>query len=517
MQTASGGPIRWARKKEDLGGIFNSLSKPSIQQRRQEQANRLNRSNSIGNYAYQAGKAFGFKMSEDSVNLATINSASKEALKDTRDYYNSQEYEQRLKDAGVPLSNRNSLLDKLQNVPIYSLSNKSIPEFKTNGGGNFRAATATKPFKGNVTGKRFGPGVYYNKSTMKDGNGENVYGTFIHEFSHWADPGLFPEAIEYNRSLTEGNLNSKASPYFRSDTEIRARAMDGIVTYEKNKDKYRDLDDFLDKEKDVKGLRELRNTFKDEKSFRNYMHHFVLNNTPKFDSNNVYYAKFGNKLLKNGSGIHIKKKNRGSFTRWCGGNVTEECIRRGKASSNPKIRKKATFADNARHFKHKDGGVLYIFQEGGKTSWWNKTINFVNNSGLGEVALNALSTYTQNKQIGASSDVAKAQVDKNKASRIQQANLAAEQEARDIQQNNINPENPNAMSGDIVKNFIKNKLLSQKMALINQESNQEKAEIDWQTQQLKNQNTGIGSALMQGLGHVGQYLGNKQQTNVNNT
>lgn len=177
---------------------------------------------------------------------------------------------------------------------------------------------------------------------------------------------------------------------------------------------------------------------------------------------------------------------------------------------------------NARKWKHKDGGVLYIFQEGGKTSWWNKAINFVNDSGLGEAALNALSTYTQNKQIGASSDVAKAQVDKDKASKIQQANLAAEQEARNIQQNNINPENPNAMSGDIVKNFIKNKLLSQKMALINQESNQEKAEIDWQTQQLKNQNTtnmlsGIGNILYQGLGHVGQYMGNKQQTNVNNT
>lgn len=63
-------------------------------------------------------------------------------------------------------------------------------------------------------------------------------------------------------------------------------------------------------------------------------------------------------MLKNGSGIHIKKKNRGSFTKWCGGNVTDECIRRGKNSPNPKIRRKATFADNARHFKHKSGGIL---------------------------------------------------------------------------------------------------------------------------------------------------------------
>ena len=55
---------------------------------------------------------------------------------------------------------------------------------------------------------------------------------------------------------------------------------------------------------------------------------------------------------KNGSKIHIKKKNRGSFTRYCGGNVTDECIRKAKKSPNPAIRKKATFAENARKWKH---------------------------------------------------------------------------------------------------------------------------------------------------------------------
>lgn len=51
-----------------------------------------------------------------------------------------------------------------------------------------------------------------------------------------------------------------------------------------------------------------------------------------------------------GGGIHIKKKNRGKFTEYCGGKVTEECIRRGKNSSNPTTRKRATFAANARHW-----------------------------------------------------------------------------------------------------------------------------------------------------------------------
>jgi hypothetical protein len=48
------------------------------------------------------------------------------------------------------------------------------------------------------------------------------------------------------------------------------------------------------------------------------------------------------------SGIHIKKANRGKFTSYCGGKVTSECIARGKHSSNPAIRKRATFAANAR-------------------------------------------------------------------------------------------------------------------------------------------------------------------------
>jgi len=57
-------------------------------------------------------------------------------------------------------------------------------------------------------------------------------------------------------------------------------------------------------------------------------------------------------LLKAGGKIHIKKANKGKFTDYCGGKVTEACIQRGKNSSDPKIRRRATFADNARHWKH---------------------------------------------------------------------------------------------------------------------------------------------------------------------
>ena len=79
-------------------------------------------------------------------------------------------------------------------------------------------------------------------------------------------------------------------------------------------------------------------------------------------SGNVMLSKNGNKLIalipKGKTGIHIKKKNRGKFTDYCGGKVTDSCIRRAKASGNPTLVKRATFADNARHFKHRLGGQI---------------------------------------------------------------------------------------------------------------------------------------------------------------
>ena len=62
-------------------------------------------------------------------------------------------------------------------------------------------------------------------------------------------------------------------------------------------------------------------------------------------------------ILKYG-GIHIKPENKGKFTDYCGGKVTQECIQRGKHSSNPITRKRSTFAANARKWKHEKGGIL---------------------------------------------------------------------------------------------------------------------------------------------------------------
>lgn len=106
-------------------------------------------------------------------------------------------------------------------------------------------------------------------------------------------------------------------------------------------------------------------------------------------------------FFKNGSGIHIKKKNRGKFTSYCGGTVTAECIQRGKHSSNPTTRKRATFAANARHFKHQTGGK--VFMEATKVNSDDSTPltrlwDFVSNSKSEPEKLTITSTVTPKDQ-----------------------------------------------------------------------------------------------------------------------
>ena len=69
-------------------------------------------------------------------------------------------------------------------------------------------------------------------------------------------------------------------------------------------------------------------------------------------------------FLKSGQKIKIKKENRGKFTEYCEGKVTQECIDKGKKSSSSKIRKQAVFAENARSWnkgtkKYQTGGYFY--------------------------------------------------------------------------------------------------------------------------------------------------------------
>lgn len=80
-----------------------------------------------------------------------------------------------------------------------------------------------------------------------------------------------------------------------------------------------------------------------------------------------------------GGKIHIKPENRGKFTKYCGGKVTSECIARGKRSSDPAVRKRATFAQNVRKFKHAFGGDLLTHG-----AEWDNGLRVIGNGGTHE-------------------------------------------------------------------------------------------------------------------------------------
>lgn len=80
-----------------------------------------------------------------------------------------------------------------------------------------------------------------------------------------------------------------------------------------------------------------------------------------------------------GGKIHIKPENRGKFTKYCGGKVTSKCIARGKRSSDPAVRKRATFAANARKWHHAFGGDLLT-----NGAEWDNGLRIIGNGGTHE-------------------------------------------------------------------------------------------------------------------------------------
>ena len=234
-------------------------------------------------------------------------------------------------------------------------------------------------------------------------------------------------------------------------------------------------------------------------------------------------------FLKNGSGIHIKKKNRGKFTDYCGGQVTQECINKGKHSSNPAIRKRATFADNARHFKHRLGGKAFVegvnvldsnpnaykyvkkkykmrmAQEGAKFDW---------TSTLANVGSSILQGYFQNRKISREAEAAKAM---NKLTsqnffdiynqKLQEAKQQEEQQAKAAEAmigTTINPSNIVAAS-----NAWKN--ASGEYAALKNNVDQQNRAIDAQAQAQKSNIWGnaISGIMQQGMGVLNNYLSNK--------
>ena len=223
-------------------------------------------------------------------------------------------------------------------------------------------------------------------------------------------------------------------------------------------------------------------------------------------------------FLKNGSGIHIKEKNKGKFTSYCGGKVTDECIQKGKNSSNPAIRKRATFADNARHFKHKEGGIIKA-EDGTKFNW---------QSALTNMGTNLFSSYLQsriqNNKINSEAEATKAEneLDLNQYFwDIYQKELAKAQQEEEQKNKAIS-----AMNDTVINS---SPLVTQKIAYDkasksygNQKTTQDARNkaIDEQAKAAKSSviTDAISGVVQNGLGMLKDYYGSKNNnTSTTNT
>ena len=224
------------------------------------------------------------------------------------------------------------------------------------------------------------------------------------------------------------------------------------------------------------------------------------------------------RFLKNGSGIHIKESQKGSFTKYCKGKVTNECIQKGKNSPDPKIRKKATFAANARKWKHQDGGVIKKFAQGNKVNLWQGLGNFLNSNvgqGLMSIGTNYLSTQSQNNQIDGQAESLKAQNEYNAQEVLSQLQKQSQQEASQMYQQwaqNYQQGLTQDQPSDIVAKHLGYKKYSQNLASQQQNLKNQNAAIDAQAQSQKAaQNANFWSSTIQsGLGMVGNWLSNKK-------
>ena len=223
-------------------------------------------------------------------------------------------------------------------------------------------------------------------------------------------------------------------------------------------------------------------------------------------------------FLKNGSGIHIKKKNRGKFTSYCGGKVTDECIRKAKASGNPTLVKRATFAQNSRRWKHEDGGeikysdplrrIIKKHQTGGKTTFGQTIVNG---------ALSLIKTSTDNKKIQADIEAQKAQNQADWAQIMKQIIKQNQQERNQQYQQWVNDyQSGRTMDqpSQIVAQHTNYEQLNQELAEGKQELTNKNNQLDVQANAEISSNWGnaIGGILQSGLGVVGDYLSSKGTT-----
>lgn len=248
--------------------------------------------------------------------------------------------------------------------------------------------------------------------------------------------------------------------------------------------------------------------------------------------------------FKKGSKIHIKESQKGSFTKYCKGKVTNECIQKGKNSPNPKIRKKAVFAANSRKWKHKDGGKAFIegvnvldsnpkaykyfkdklkikkAQDGTKFQQaMTKVGDFLksdNGQNLISAGQNILEGIKQQKQIG---KMQRSFNEQNKAYRktLEQQALNNNDIDKQVQMeitNNSDPENTNSMGGSVVRGNLawkfRNQALQNAQSAINNEIEKQQYDQNRYLQNLENKAQNSILSGISSLGKIGVNLYNKE-------
>ena len=207
-------------------------------------------------------------------------------------------------------------------------------------------------------------------------------------------------------------------------------------------------------------------------------------------------------FLKKGSGIHIKPKNRGKFTKYCQGKVTDECIRKAKSSGNPTLVKRATFAQNSRKWKHQKGGYIIKSQEGTKFNF-SKITDFLN-SDQGELAIQGISQI-MNRINSTKMEQELQDWKKNFLKSITPNTSQYYQKVKD-EENQLEQMNPDYNSSPIDTAYKANKLAQEDYLSQRQAAEQEADQ--YIREQLSN-NQGYGDLLSTGLGIVGNFLSKK--------
>lgn len=212
--------------------------------------------------------------------------------------------------------------------------------------------------------------------------------------------------------------------------------------------------------------------------------------------------------------IQIKKENRGKFRKFCKGKVTQECINKGKKSSNPVTRKRAVFAENAKRWKHQNGGILQFLQQGGnfKFDW----------SGLASAGVNTIGSMISankankaiNKQISANNAEMKEKLAEDQKRAEAYADYSVQQEQEE-QQRLFNEDSSNGQPSSIVGNWMKYQRAKQYSNSDAIKQNYAKVNAQLEAQSSDNTSNAItgalGSLVNFGIGQIANYQTNKLQ------